>query len=387
MGVADPITKARSKRAPQPAEPPARPDVSPTRALATPKPAQRVHPPNLKDVAAHVGLSIAAVSRVLSDAPAARSIPEHTRQRIREAARLLKYRPNVVARSLRNRRTHTVGVMVPEVSDGYATLVLAGIEESLLRHGYFYFLVSHHHRKDLLEKYVNLLTARAVEGILVVDTTLSHKPSVPTIAVSGSHLEDGVTTVVVNHESAAMLALGHLHQLGHRHIAYIKGQSFSSDTELRWSGIRHAAKALKLRIVPSLVAQLEGDQPNHEPGYIATQQLLRAGRSFSALFCFNDTAAIGAILALREAGLQVPQDVSVIGFDDVASAAFQNPALTTVRQPLHEMGVLAAETILQQIAAGRTEEPLVQHTKQLVVEPRLIVRASSSAPRKLVEKR
>ena len=336
----------------------------------------------LKQVAAHVGLSVAAVSRVLNESPAARSIPEKTQQRIQEAARLLNYRPNVLARSLRNKRTHTLGVMVPEVSDGYATLVLAGIEEALLRHGYFYFLVSHHRRKELLDEYQHLLVARAVEGIIVVDTVLHEKPSTPTIAVSGNHIRDGVTSVVVNHESAALMALEHLTRLGHDRIAFIKGQRFSSDTQARWDGIRHAARALKLTIKPTLVAQLEGDQPNHEPGYIATRSLLETQEPFTALFCFNDTAAIGAVLALREAGLRVPEDVSVIGFDDVESAAFQNPGLTTVRQPLREMGMLAAETILKQLEAGRESrvDPSA-HIEQLVVEPKLIVRASTAPAR------
>lgn len=334
---------------------------------------------SLKHVAEHVGLSIAAVSRVLSDAPAAQSIPLKTRERIQAAARLLNYQPNVVARSLRSQRTHTVGVMVPEVSDGYATLVLAGVEEALLKHGYFYFLVSHHHRADLRKEYLNLLLGRAVEGMIVIDTELDEQPPVPTVAVSGKHLRDGVTSVVVNHESAAMMALSHLRELGHVDIAFIKGQSFSSDTQARWDGIRHAAHALKLRIHPELVAQLEGEQANHEPGHVATRKLLAAGKPFTALFCFNDIAAIGAVLALREAGLVIPRDVSVVGFDDVETAAFQNPGLTTVRQPLRQMGVLAAETVLEQIAArrGSSGEPL-PHVRQLVVEPKLVLRASTT---------
>ena len=130
-----------------------------------------------------------------------------------------------------------------------------------------------------------------------------------------------------------------------------------------------------LTILPKLVAQLEGDQPSHEPGYLATQRLLAGGEPFTALFVFNDVSAIGAIKALREAGLRVPQDVSVVGFDDVESAAFQNPGLTTVRQPLRTMGALAAQTVLQQISA-----PALTHAQQIVVDPELVVRESTCAP-------
>jgi LacI family transcriptional regulator len=131
-----------------------------------------------------------------------------------------------------------------------------------------------------------------------------------------------------------------------------------------------------MTILPQLVAQLEGDQPTHEPGYLATQKLLASGEAFTALFSFNDVSAIGAIKALREAGLRVPQDVSVVGFDDVQSAAFQNPALTTVRQPLRRMGVLAAQTVLQQIGSGVGGNA----AQQIIVDPELVVRESTCPP-------
>ena len=332
----------------------------------------------LKHVAAHVGLSVAAVSRVLSHAPAARSIPEKTKQRIRDAARLLNYQPNALAQSLRNRRSSTIGVMVPEISEGYATLVLSGIEERLMQEGYFYFLVSHHHRQDLIESYQRLLLTRAVEGIIVVDTPLDYRAAVPMVAISGRHTRDGVTSVVVNHEVAGRLAMQHLRELGHRRIAFIKGQQFSSDTQARWQGIRHAAKALRMTIDPLLVAQLEGERPDHEPGYTATRGLLAKGLPFTALFAFNDTAAIGAVLAIRETGLRVPEDISVVGFDDVQSAAFQNPALTTVRQPLRKMGIIAAETILAEIAQLHAQPTTHLRPERLIVDPEFVVRASTA---------
>ena len=323
-------------------------------------------------VADHLGLSVAAVSRVLSGAPAARSIPKITQDRIFAAAEKLNYRPNLFARSLRNRRSQTVGVIVPEVSEGYATLVLSGIEDALLEADYFYFLISHHHREEMIARSEQLFRDRAVEGVIAVDTLLRDRWAIPTVSVSGHHEPKGVTNIVLNHRVAAELAIDHLNGLGHRRVAFIKGQSFSSDTESRWRGIRHAMEKRGLTIVPKLVAQLEGDQPTHEPGYLATQRLLAEGETFTALFAFNDVSAIGAIKALREAGLRVPQDVSVVGFDDVQSAAFQNPGLTTMRQPLRTMGMLAAQTVLQQIGATAS----AVHA-QIVVDPELVVREST----------
>ncbi len=323
----------------------------------------------------YLGLSVAAISRVLSASPAARSIPKETQDRILAAAERLNYRPNLFARSLRNRRSQTIGVLVPEVSEGYATLVLSGIEHQLLQADYFYFLVSHHHREEMIQRSQRLFQDRAVEGIIAVDTLLRERWAIPTVTVSGHHGPQGVTNIVLNHRLAAALAVDHLRGLGHRQLAFIKGQRFSSDTESRWRGIRHVMKRNGLTIFPKLVAQLEGDQPSHEPGYLATQRLLAGGESFTSLFAFNDVSAIGAIKALREAGLRVPQDVSVVGFDDIESAAFQNPGLTTVRQPRRTMGMLAAQTVLQQIGAPAS----VSRAQQIMVDPEFVVRESTCA--------
>ena len=333
-------------------------------------------PASLATLSAHLGLSVAAISRVLNGVPAAKSIPKTTQDRIFAAAKEFNYRPNALARSLRHGRSMMVGVLVPEVSEGYATLVLAGIEQGLLQSGYIYFLISHHHRSELIERAQALLMERSVDGIIAIDTIMPLHSRLPTITVSCPEEQEGVTNIMLNQRRAVELALDHLTGLGHREIAIIKGQSFSSDTEPRWQAIRHAASRAQIKLNPKLVAQLEGDAPSHEPGYFAAQRLLASDTPFTALFTFNDVSAIGAIRALREAGLRVPQDVSVVGFDDVQSAAFQNPSLTTVRQPLRTMGMLAAEALVRQIAAHPDHPP----SKQLVVDPELVVRESTCPP-------
>jgi DNA-binding LacI/PurR family transcriptional regulator len=328
----------------------------------------------LKSLAEHLQLSPATVSLVINRSPAAKSIPQRTQERIRAAARELKYFPNFVARSLRAQRSFTIGVVVPEISEGYAALVMSGIEDHLLQEGYFYFVVSHRHREDLIDEYPRLLQQRAVEGLIAVDTVCHDTVGIPVVAVSGHRELPGVTNIVLNHARAARLAVQHLYELGHRRIAFIKGQAFSSDTEARWQAVRRAAQDIGVPVDDRLVGQLEGESSSPELGYEVTRKLLATDASFSALFAFNDISAIGAIRALREAGRRVPEDVSVVGFDDIQSAAFQNPGLTTVRQPLRRMGVIAAETLLRRIAAP-AKSP---YPKSITIEPELIVRESTA---------
>jgi DNA-binding LacI/PurR family transcriptional regulator len=338
---------------------------------------------SLKSLAEHLGLSQAAVSFVINRSPAAKSIPHRTQELIRAAAKELNYRPNHLARSLRQQRSFTIGVVVPEISEGYAALVMSGIEDHLLQEGYFYFVVSHRHRNELIEEYPLLLQQRAVEGLIVVDTALAEAVDVPSVAVSGHRDVPGVTNIVLNHSRAACLALQHLADLGHRKMAFIKGQAFSSDTEVRWQAVSEAAKKIGIEVKEHLTGQLEGESSSPLLGYQVTQKLLASGEPFTALFTFNDISAIGAIHALREAGRRVPEDVSVVGFDDIQSAAFQNPALTTVRQPLREMGVIAAEILLRRITAPAK----TPHPKEIMVEPELIVRASTARISKPAELR
>jgi DNA-binding LacI/PurR family transcriptional regulator len=330
---------------------------------------------SLKSLAEHVGLSQAAVSLVINRSPGAKSIPHRTQELIRKAARELNYRPNHLARSLRQQRSYTIGVVVPEISEGYAALVMSGIEDYLLQEGYFYFVVSHRHRDELIEEYPLLLQQRAVEGLIAVDTAITGAAQVPLVAVSGHREVRGVTNIVLDHARAATLAMEHLTKLGHRQMAFIKGQEFSSDTAIRWESVCKAAEELEVPINDRLVGQLEGESSSPELGYQVTKKLLSSDEPFTALFAFNDISAIGAIQALREAGRRIPEDVSVVGFDDIQSAAFQNPALTTVRQPLREMGTLAAETLLRRIAAP----PQAAYPKEIVVQPDLVCRASTAA--------
>src|SRR6202140_3023529 len=212
-------------------------------------------PVSLKELAERLGLSPATVSLVINRSPVADSIPQDTKDRILAAVRKYKYRPNFFARSLRAQRSFTIGVIVPEVSDGYSASVMSGVEDHLLQEGYFYFVASHRHRADLIDEYPRLFLERSVDGLIAVATPWTLSLSVPVVTVSGHNQVKGVTNIVLDHVRAAEIALKHLFQLGHREVAFIKGQEFSSDTEVRWNAVRKAAAQFRLEVDATITIQ------------------------------------------------------------------------------------------------------------------------------------
>ncbi len=341
---------------------------------------------NLKMLAEHLQLSQTTVSLVLNDSPSAKSIPHETRQRVMDAAEKLNYRPNYFARSLRQSRSMSVGVLAPDLSEGYFTRVMSGVVEELTQAKYFYFTACHDWKPELMQEYPRMLVERAVDGFLLLNTPAEIDVPVPVVAISAHGSEPGVTHIVLDHERAVTMALTHLHSLGHRRIAFMRGPKVIPDSEFRWEGIQLAAKSLGLKLDSNLVTRIDSggwsEKTGHHPmspeiGYEPMRALLGKTRDFTAIFCFNDIAAIGAIRALSEAGLSVPGDVSVVGFDDIQSAAFCTPSLTTVRQPLNEMGKLGARILLERIAHSEN----TALTAEVVVQPELVVRESTGPVR------
>jgi LacI family transcriptional regulator len=326
----------------------------------------------LKTIAAYLKISPGTVSAALNNSAAARSIPEHTKQRIRAVARELNYLPNLIARTLRLRRSFTIGVIAEEIGDVYGSQVISGIEKCLSHRNYLFLTVIHRHDPRLLETHSQMLAERGVEGIITVDTSITAEPSLPTVAVAGHRQIPGVTNIVLHHKRAVRLALEHLKGLGHEEIAFLQGHVFSSDSEDRWKAISEVAAELGIRIRPELTVRIESTVSTPEVGYPVTKELLARKEPFTALFAYNDISAIGALWALREAGLRVPQDVSVVGFDDIPAAAFANPGLTTVRQPLLRMGEIAAETLVSQI------EEREEYVPEIIVEPEFVIRKSTA---------
>jgi DNA-binding LacI/PurR family transcriptional regulator len=324
----------------------------------------------LRTIAKHLGLTPATISAALNNSAASKSFPEHTKARILAAARELNYRPNYFARSLRSRRTYTIGVIAEEIGDAYGALVISGIEEYLRKNDFFFFTVIHRHEQKLLQTYAQMLLSRGVEGFITTDTSIIEKLPLTTVAVAGHARVEGVTNITLDHNLAARLALTHLLDLGHREIAFLKGHPASSDSGIRWAAICAVASELGIRIRPELTVQID-NAANPQLGDPFAKELLSRRHRFTALFAYNDLSAIGAISAFREAGLRVPEDVSVVGFDDIPAAAFANPGLTTVREPLQRMGQIAAKRVIDQIEGN------VKWVPEIAIEPEFVVRAST----------
>jgi LacI family transcriptional regulator len=337
---------------------------------------------NLRMLAEHLELSQTTVSLVLNNSPSAKSIPQETRDRVTEAAQRLNYRPNYFARSLRQSRSMSVGVLAPDLSEGYFTRVMSGVVEELTNAHYFYFTACHDWKRELIEQYPRMLVERAVDGFLLLNTPADQiAVPVPVVAISAHSVVQNVTNIVLDHHSAVQQALVHLYELGHRRIAFMRGPRAIPDSEYRWESIQQVAREMGLRIDAAHVIRIDaagwsmktGYHPMApEIGYKPMQALLEKSRDFTAIFCFNDIAAIGAIRAFKEAGLSVPGDVSVVGFDDILSAAYYTPSLTTVRQPLTEMGRRGAQVLLERIASRENGHPA-----EIVMAPELVVREST----------
>ena len=329
------------------------------------------HHVTLKMVAERVGLTKGTCSAVLNKTAASRSVPLQTQERILAAARELNYRPSFYARNLGVKRTYMIGVVTQEIGDFYGSPIISGIERYLRQKNFFFLTVAHRHDPKLLETYEHILLDRGVEGFITIDTLIDHPLPLPTIAIPGHRRLEGVTNIVMDHRRGAWLALRHLIALGHTEIAFMKGAEVSPDSEDRWNAIREVAEELGVRMRAELIVQLEGDDATPQLGYPFAKELVARKRPFTALFAYNDISAIGSIRAFQEAGLRVPEDISVVGFDDIRIAVHNNPSLTTVRQPLQKMGEIAARTLLNRI---EEHEDWVQ---EILIEPEFVARNST----------
>jgi LacI family transcriptional regulator len=342
-----------------------------TKKSIEPQPGQVV---SLRTLGEYLNLSATTISLVLNNAPGVRSIPQETRDRVVAAAEKFDYRPHFYARSLRKQQTFSIGVLVPDLSDHYVARVLAGVEEQLIEEGYFYLTASHRRKPELIEEYTRLLIDRCVEGFILIDTALEHSWKLPVVAVAGHRKIEGVTNVVLDQRRAAELSLRHLYQLGHRKIAFMRGGSHSSDADDRWECLMAVAREMKLEVSPELTTIITVRDSTPEMGFGPVNDLLNKGADFTAIVCYNDVSAIGAIRALKDHGLSVPEDISVVGFDDIESASFHNPSLTTIHQPLYRMGGMAARILLQRIRGQEASD------EDAPIKPELVIRESTAAP-------
>src|SRR5437660_3725992 len=318
----------------------------------------------IRDVAKSSGFSATTVSIVLNNAPLARYIPQTTKVRIQGAAKKLGYHPNIFAKSLRSRRNHTVGVMVFDVTDPYCTLILRGIENSLYQASFLPILADAHNERPRFERYVEMLLERRVEGLIIVANWLLidinlladlEKSDIPTVVIGREMKSKSISSIIVDDEGGAYAAVAHLYGLGHRKIAFVRGPKGLLSSKNRWRGVQRFAHDTGLELDSRLIVDLpEQLDPNLgvPDGYRATEELLKKRRTFTALMAFDDMTALGAMRALAKTGMKVPDQCSVIGFDDVTPSSLVVPALTTVRQPMEAMGAAAVSVVLDGINAA-----------------------------------
>jgi DNA-binding LacI/PurR family transcriptional regulator len=343
----------------------------------------------LRDVAQESGVSTATVSIVLNNAPLARYIPPSTKDRIERAAKKLGYRPKLVSRFQSAKRNHTIGVMVFDLIDPFCTLILRGIENSLYQASFLPIFTDAHNQRGRFERYLEMLLARPVEGLVIVANWLFvdielladlEKRNIPAVMIGRELSTGSISSVMVDNEAGAHLAMEHLYSLGHRKIAFIRGPKMLGDSAPRWRGVRSFARSVGLEIDPSLVVDLPDSlDPNSgfEGGFKLTEELMKRKKRFSAVMAFDDMTAFGAVRGLARAGLKVPEDCSVIGFDDVIPAGLSVPSLTTVRQPMEALGSTAVEIVMEGINAATEEREFTAIRRRLA--PELVVRESTRA--------
>jgi len=344
----------------------------------------------LLDIARACGFSVSTVSIVLSEAPLSQNVAVTTRKKIRAMAQQLGYHPDAFARSLRRRRSQTIGVLAYDLSDPYCVPVVRGVQSGLQQARYLPLLMDAQTQRGLFDNYLEMILERRAEGVIVIaswifdETNLLSdikKNNVPIVIVSRDLTDRGISSVLVDNEAGGELAMHHLCALGHRKIAVIRGPEQMFDSAPRWAGIRRAAIEVGVKLDPRMIFQLPSvfdPASSFEGGLDCARQMLAQGMTFTAVLAFDDLTALGVVRGLAEAGVQVPRDCSVLGFDDVLHGAVSTPSITTIRQPLKEMGLLAAEWMLEAVE-GR-ERSAAQKARLHKAHPELVVRMSSSPP-------
>lgn len=325
---------------------------------------------NIKSVAREAGVSTQTVSRVINKRP---DVAPETRERVQGVIDRLGYRPNALARGLIARRSKTLGVITNSFDDAFFMKIISGAEAEARAHGYRFMLSSAAPDETAEQAYLRLLSERYVDGLLIVrhndqrsgDALRALLDYGVPLATTATYLDDTPLTVVdVDNVDGGNRAVGYLCSQGHRIIAQITGPLGMRAAADRLRGYDQALAEHGLAPDPAL--SREGGW-TYQSGFRAAQSLIESGRHFSAVFAHNDEMAIGALAALHAAGRNVPNDVSLVGYDDIAVSAYSIPALTTVRQPITDMGRLATRLLIQRIEGADVAPSTMLLQTELVV--------------------
>ena len=331
-----------------------------------------VYVATIRDVAQRAGVSVTTVSHVVNNT---RPVEPNTQARVRVAIEALGYRPNLLARGLRSRKTNTIGLLVPDNSNPFFAEVARAIEDAGFEQGYSVILCNSDMKEAKQDAYLSVLLAKQVDGLILISSGDSPDPvkrimqaGVPVVVVDRELGDLPVDQVLVDNEQGGYLAGSHLVGLGHTRIGYIAGPSDIRPSKGRVEGLRRALREAELELDPRAIARSDG---RYTGGEEAMRELLARRRDLTAIFAYNDLMAIGAVAVLRQAGLRVPEDISVIGFDDIPQAATTVPAITTVAQPTSELGNVSARLLLNRLTSVADWEP-----SRVLLPTTLVVRES-----------
>jgi DNA-binding LacI/PurR family transcriptional regulator len=306
---------------------------------------------SIKDIARIAKVSHSTVSRALRNS---RLVNRETAERIQKIARASSYRVSAAARSLVTSKTRTLGIVVATVVDPFVAEVVSGAENMANQHGYSVFLATFTGSPEREAQVVHSFEERRVEGIIVVASRVGSSyrellanTKIPIVLINNYRIGEFAYSVCIDNLTASREATSHLIGLGHRRIAYLGDKGgFHSDTE-RFGGYRQALESVDQAFQPELVVHGDGTP---QGGEVAIHKLLSLPQRPTAVFCYDDMTALGALRAARTHGLRVPEDISIIGFDDLVIASYTEPPLTTIRQPKEYMGQLATEIVMKLIS-------------------------------------
>jgi DNA-binding LacI/PurR family transcriptional regulator len=334
--------------------------------------------PTLTQVAEKAGVSVGMAGRVLGNYG---SFSEATKKKVTEAAKALSYTPNIIARSLRTRLTRTIGVLISDITTFFWTTLVRGIQDKAGKTGYSVILCNSDEQSANEQLYLSTLFERNVDGLIVSPTPHNHaylkrlvRSGVPIVQVDRRVKGLRVPSILSDNRAGAYEAVKHLVDLGHERIAIISGIPGVETSEERFEGYREALRDGGIPLRKTLIKEglFQKDR-----AFAATEELLRMKRIPSAIFVCNEPMVSGCILALKEGGIRIPQDIAVIGFDDPVWTAYMDPPLTTVSQPSYTMGILAFDYLLAQISENEKDR---KYLEDVILKPTLVIRQSCAKP-------
>jgi len=333
--------------------------------------------PNMKQIAARAGVSLGTVSHVLNGSA---NVREPLRKRVLDAVAAIGYQPSQLARGLRRVKTNMIGMIIPDVTNPFFPAVVRGAEDVAFSHGYRLVLCNtdNDHSKELV--HLRELRTYLPAGLIVIPSNFSdlsthaesyRKAGSAVVCVDRLPRDWSGDAVTVANERGAYEATRYLIQLGHRRLAAISGPLHLTNSQERLAGVKAAIREAKLTVAPEYFLETTFDKPG---GFAKTRILLKMLPRPTAIFAGNDMIAFGVLAAIHEAGLRCPEDISVIGFDNLDLAEMTNPPLASVHQPGYQMGATAARILLDRVAGHSTD------VKRIVLETELKIRASVAPP-------